>query len=120
MARTLEKPAKKSGETTRKTSVKATSAKSNGTKANGAMTTKKKSQAVETVEAVIISGPRKGEIISFDGNGDIELSGEEEAMLKVAADALASVARNATEAVAAAKRLNAELDAVQGRLHGSA
>lgn len=53
----------------------------------------------ETVEAVIISGPRKGEIVRFDGNGNSEpqLSPEEEAMLDFAVEKMRSAAATATQ-----------------------
>jgi hypothetical protein len=69
-------------------------------------------QVAESVEAVIISGERKGEIITVR-NGDVELSAEAQALLdSVVADAQ-RVAESARAAAAEAEALLQELR--QGR-----
>jgi hypothetical protein len=69
-------------------------------------------QVAEPVEAVIISGERKGEIITVR-NGDVELSAEAQALLdSVVADAQ-RVAESARAAAAEAEALLQELR--QGR-----
>lgn len=82
---------------------------------------------METVEAVIISGPRKGEIVVMrdeqfaprnggdkgDSNGETEpqLSPEEAAMLDSLVLTMNNTARHAEEAAQAARRLREKFEA---------
>lgn len=50
----------------------------------------------EMTEAVIISGPRKGEIIVLNGNGEPQLSPQEEAALDFCVLAAARAAHSST------------------------
>lgn len=87
------------------------------------------------IEAVIISGPRKGEIAQFreeqivpddaSGSGhavgvadadEVQLSPEEEAMLDFLAHTMQSTARHAQEAAQSARRLREKLEAAQKTL----
>jgi hypothetical protein len=57
----------------------------------------------EIAEAVIISGPRKGEIIVLDGDGELQVSPQVEAALDFCVKAAARAARSS-------KALRAESD----------
>lgn len=81
-----------------------------------------KSKVEERVEAVIISGPRKGELITLgNGNGEQEtrLTPAEEAALDFLVEVSNRVAQSATEANASARALRERLQEVLGRLHES-
>lgn len=83
---------------------------------------------METVEAVIISGPRKGEIVLMrdeqfaprngDGNGETEpqLSPEEEKVLAMTVEAAQHMAKNAFLAVEEMRALRVAVD----KLHEAA
>ncbi len=76
-----------------------------------------KSKVEERVEAVIISGPRKGELITLANGAEPQLTPEEEAALDFAIEAAGRAAESARAAVEAAQKLNRKLDDVHRRLH---
>lgn len=101
MAKTLEKSTKKSG------------VKSNGAKSKVAAV--KKAQVVETVEAVIISGPRKGDIVTLQED-ELKLSSAEEALLDSALKAFQSAAQRACSVSSSMDALLADLREANRRL----
>ena len=72
----------------------------------------------EVEEAVIISGPRKGSIVSLNGD-EAALTAEEEAMLDIAINAMQSAAQTATHLSDTMHELNLEIVEFNRRRNGS-
>ncbi|MBV9864662.1 MAG: hypothetical protein JO316_04885 [Abitibacteriaceae bacterium] len=73
----------------------------------------------ERVEAVIISGPRKGEFINVNSQAEPELSAEEEAMLNFVVQAAKRMSESAKALSNSVDLLLHEVCEVNKRLHGS-
>ncbi len=73
---------------------------------------------VETVEAVIISGPRKGEIVTLGDTDAAQLTSAEEAALDDAIDAAQRVVESSVALRVQAQEFGAELERINGKYDG--